>query len=197
MRKEYNLKTGAKSQGFALFMALVFLLVMTTLGITMMNYSTLEYRMSVNTAFHEQAFQAAEGGRKAMTSILDEHIFERGWAGVSLPSGMTINDNNNDSRPDNLFITSTTNSTEDLQQPTTLIEDASYSKASIKASISVISVGALANSGSGQEMFRGYDGLGQGSGSGGSARFFEVRSKGASNGNSTATIASHYRVILR
>lgn len=52
-------------RGTALVMALVFLLLMTMLGITAINTSTLEERMAGNTKDQNLAFQAAETALRA------------------------------------------------------------------------------------------------------------------------------------
>jgi len=59
-----------KSRGVALVVALVFLLLLTILGVTVMNTSALEGRMAGNTQETNRAFQAAESAI--------EHVFVDG-----------------------------------------------------------------------------------------------------------------------
>lgn len=49
-----------REQGIALVVALVFMLILTILGVTVMNTASLEGRMSGNTQEMNRAFQAAE-----------------------------------------------------------------------------------------------------------------------------------------
>jgi hypothetical protein len=51
-----------RQSGSALIVALVFLIVMTLLGLTTMSTSRLELKMAVNNQFANLAFQAAESG---------------------------------------------------------------------------------------------------------------------------------------
>lgn len=51
-----------KQQGAALVVGLVLLMVLTVLGVSGMNTSTLELTMASNAQFHQDAFQAAETG---------------------------------------------------------------------------------------------------------------------------------------
>lgn len=60
-------------KGAVLIMALVILVVMTILGVTVMNTSSLEEKMAGNTQEHTRAFQVAESGlervRQDMTKV--------------------------------------------------------------------------------------------------------------------------------
>jgi hypothetical protein len=52
----------ARQAGSALIVALVFLIILTILGLSSMSTSRLELRMANNTQFADLAFQAAESG---------------------------------------------------------------------------------------------------------------------------------------
>ena len=58
-RQEFAIQ---RQQGSALITALVFLIILTILGLSTMTTSRLEIRMAANTQFAHQAFQAAESG---------------------------------------------------------------------------------------------------------------------------------------
>lgn len=51
-----------RQRGSALITAMVFLVILTILGVSTMTTSRLEVRMAANTQFAHQAFQAAESG---------------------------------------------------------------------------------------------------------------------------------------
>lgn len=185
-----------KDSGYALFTSLVFLLILTTLGVVGMQSSTLEYRMGTNTAFHEQAFQSADGGRRATTTLLDHHIQARGWNGVDMPSGMGVREENGEAVM--LFLPAASQTTaEDLQLVHGPTKDIQYEQDPLSSSIAVVEVATITNKGAGSAQLSGYQGLGKSLAVGGFANIYEVRSTGSAKGNATTTVASNYRLIPR
>jgi type IV pilus assembly protein PilX len=63
---------GARQQGVALIVALVFLLLMTVLGVAAIRTTTLEERMAGNLHDKNLAFQAAEAGLRAGEEFLQQ-----------------------------------------------------------------------------------------------------------------------------
>ena len=61
-REKYMSSIRHSQQGAALIVGLVLLMVLTVLGISGMNSSTLELTMASNAQYHQDAFQAAETG---------------------------------------------------------------------------------------------------------------------------------------
>ncbi|MEP7185385.1 MAG: PilX N-terminal domain-containing pilus assembly protein [Rhodanobacter sp.] len=68
-----------QQRGVALFVGLVFLVVLSLISIIAMKGTLLETRMSTSSARHEQAFETSETLRTLPVSLFDEHVFERGW----------------------------------------------------------------------------------------------------------------------
>lgn len=66
-------------RGVALFVGLVFLVMLSLVAIVVMKDTLLEMRMTTATARHEQAFEASEGGRLIPEKVLAAHVFNRGW----------------------------------------------------------------------------------------------------------------------
>lgn len=66
-------------RGVALFVGLVFLVMLSLVAIVVMKDTLLETRMTTATARHEQAFEASETGRQIPEMVLAAHVFNRGW----------------------------------------------------------------------------------------------------------------------
>jgi hypothetical protein len=77
-----------RQRGVALFIGLVFLVVLSLISIIAMKGTLMETQISTSSARHEQAFETSESLRTLPVSLFDEHVFERGWPtalGGSLP----------------------------------------------------------------------------------------------------------------
>jgi hypothetical protein len=68
-----------RQHGVALFVGLVFLVMLSLVAIVVMKDTLLETRMTTATARHEQAFEASEAGRLIPETVLAAHVFNRGW----------------------------------------------------------------------------------------------------------------------
>lgn len=66
-------------RGIALFIGLIFLLILSIVAVMAMKGTLVEMRMTTNTARHETAFEASEALRSVPISLFDEHVFARGW----------------------------------------------------------------------------------------------------------------------
>jgi Tfp pilus assembly protein PilX len=80
-----------RQSGVALFVGLVFLVMLTLVALVVMKSTLLEMRMTTATARHEQAFEASELLRPIPEAILADHIFNRGWPaswGGDVPDAM-------------------------------------------------------------------------------------------------------------
>ncbi len=64
-----------KQSGVVLIVSLIFLVILTLVGVTAMNVTSLEERMSANFKDQQLAFQAAEAALKEAEDWLDENAF--------------------------------------------------------------------------------------------------------------------------
>ena len=77
-----------RQRGVALFVGLIFLVVLSLIAVISMQGTVLEMRMTTNVARHEQAFEASDSLRTVPLAVFDQHVFNRGWPtsmGGSLP----------------------------------------------------------------------------------------------------------------
>lgn len=80
MRSTRRIPPGrVRQRGVALFVGLVFLVMLTLIALVVMKGTLLEMRMATATARHEQAFEAAETMRAIPEALLADHVFNRGW----------------------------------------------------------------------------------------------------------------------
>jgi PilX N-terminal len=71
-------------RGIALFVGLVFLVVLSLVAVIAMQGTLMEMRMVTNVARHQEAFQVSEAGRTVLTaggpqSLLAQNMVNRGW----------------------------------------------------------------------------------------------------------------------
>lgn len=66
-------------RGIALFVGLVFLVVLSLVAVVAMRGTMLELRMVNNVAAHERAFEVSESLRGVPVAMFDDHTFNRGW----------------------------------------------------------------------------------------------------------------------
>lgn len=215
-----------RQRGVALFVGLVFLVVLSLVAITAMKGTLIEMRMGTSTARHEQAFETSETLRGVPVSLFDEHVFERGWPAVlggtlpdadfdyqsKFPSTLltAVADGLQDDcsgNPTLLYAQLQTCGTpESLYDPSTWHPDMTLSVCDVAASscttevggkVSIVPDGQVLAEGAGGAQSAGYRGLGVGAAGGGANMYFEIRSVGTVPGNGIATTHSQYRQTIR
>jgi len=71
--------TARRQRGIALFVGMVFLLVLSVVAVMAMRGTLTEMKLVTNSARHEAAFEASEALRSVPITLFDQHVFERGW----------------------------------------------------------------------------------------------------------------------
>ena len=69
----------ARQRGVALFLGLVFLVILTLVALVVMRGTMIEMRLTTATARHEQAFEASEALRVIPEAVMADHVRNRGW----------------------------------------------------------------------------------------------------------------------
>lgn len=64
----------ANEQGFVLIVALIFLVILSLIGITAINTSVIEIQIAGNDKLQKQTFSQADGGTEAGSMLLEENI---------------------------------------------------------------------------------------------------------------------------
>jgi hypothetical protein len=78
-RRSQAASAPSRQRGVALFVGLVFLVVLSLVAIIAMQSTFLEMRMATNVARHEEAFQMSDSMRGAVGPFLDANLLTGGW----------------------------------------------------------------------------------------------------------------------
>ncbi len=182
--------------GFILVTGILLLIAISVVAISSMRASNLDYKMSSNTAFKAQSFEASETGRVLAGDAINKFIYERSWADLTIHASMVF-----DTQYDPLK----ENASSELPYDTSsLTKDMTFSLAkttdrkAMNADIYIVRTpNVSAASGAGSQQLSGYRGAGKGIASSGSILYFEIRSKGLGNGNAQTITASEYRTFIQ
>lgn len=219
--------TRKRQRGIALFVGLVFLVMLSLVAIIAMRGTLMEMRLVTNVAKHQQAFETSETLRSVPISLFDEHVFQRGWPtelGGTLPNAdfdmgltstmKTVMKNGlqtNCAGSVDLFygtLEPACNSmpAESRYDTSTWHPDAILSMCdvsstscanSVSATVSILPDGTVLAEGSGGAQAAGYRGIGGGAAGGGGSMYFEVMSVGTVPGNGRAVTMAQYRQAIR
>jgi hypothetical protein len=219
--------TRSRQRGIALFIGLVFLVVLSLVAVIAMRGTLMEMRLVTNVARHEQAFETSETLRSVPISLFDEHVFQRGWPeqlGGTLPdddfdfklansmltavkTGLQTNCAGNvDLLYGNLEASCGLLPAEERYDTSTWHPDiilsicdvtSSSCSRDISATVSIIPDGTVLAEGAGGAQAAGYRGLGGGAAAGGGSMYFEVMSVGTVPGGGRAVTMAQYRQSIR
>lgn len=212
MKKTINKPALAGQQGYILVTGLLFLVVLTLVGVTSINTSTLDYKISANTAFHVDAFENAESGlQSAGSGLLASYINDRSWSGfgVTIPAGVAVVDTNVDHFMGNGEVVGGDESTliQGLYQDVAILNTdltvgidgdgdgvTGSSGHDVQSNIKLIKTYSELAAGNGAAATSGYEGLGKSS-VGSLHSFYMIISAGQSAGNANAATATEFRYV--
>lgn len=206
--------------GFALFMGLIFLLMITLVAVTAMRGTSLELAMANNTALYEESFQAAEASRTSLVrSILPMLSCKRWPAGARLTSGggsaCAVADCSRGGGPlgnqanytweqrltidDTSIFLNTPIASQQLNDPRTYVARFSFKYGANMDSLSQVGAAQLPISippGSGAAQQLGYEGLGGGGARYNGDMYFDIVAR-STNQSARANVAGHFRAATR
>lgn len=184
-------------RGYVLITSMVFLVILTMVGVTAVQNTALEQKMSANVAFHTQSREDSESGRNALSSTLYNHLFYRGWPAptgtlasgtFTLPTGLTIVNG------DTLYTKSEDTTVDATFQSDT---DGNGTADSATANLYIHRMGVVTAPGAGASMVAGYEGMGKSAAGGGSYLFLQLKSRtSGSAGQANSQTGSHYRAVI-
>ncbi|HET6906269.1 MAG TPA: PilX N-terminal domain-containing pilus assembly protein [Rhodanobacteraceae bacterium] len=79
IRRFQHIPAPSRQRGMALFVGLVFLVVLSLVAVIAMQSTFLEMRMATNVARHEEAFQMSDSMRGALGPFLEANLLTGGW----------------------------------------------------------------------------------------------------------------------
>lgn len=219
--------TRSRQRGIALFVGLVFLVVLSLVAVIAMRGTLMEMRLVTNVANHERAFETSETLRAVPIALFDEHVFQRGWPeqlGGTLPNddfdfGLTddmmtvvkggLQKNCSDEidlfygnlEPACNSLLAETRYDTSTWHPDAILSmcdvTSSGCSRSVSATVSIVPDGTVLAEGSGGAQAAGYRGIGGGAAAGGGSMYFEVMSVGTVPGDGRAVTMAQYRQAIR
>lgn len=204
------------TRGYALITALVFLIILSTIGIFTLRSTALEIMMGANNNKSVQAFESAEAARAATSRLIQHHLEKRGWPesaggtiddgdfGRPMPAGLTLQNEGDGPRNwyEGSFHSVLDFSSLDFSKADARyqlgIEAGSARGFALQGSSIVSILHKDIQAGSNNAMSSGYEGLGEGASNGGASVFFYVVAQGQDpTGKARRCTAAIYRYIAR
>lgn len=192
----------SSQRGYVLFTGLVFMLILAVIGVSTMQNTNIEYRMSANTAFKKQAFARGESGRSALSDIMSDHLAMAGtWPSwLTLPAGLSIKDKDSDGNADDLSKNVSGESpdapTADADYQIDYNTDGDYTDTEdIDVEVSAYWLKSNKAVGAGLGDSSGTLGAGKGISGGGFHMFFQLRGDGTAPAQARSNVLVDYRHI--
>ncbi|NIR31865.1 MAG: hypothetical protein GWN84_21625 [Gammaproteobacteria bacterium] len=199
-----------------LITALVFMVVLTLVAVVSMRTTTLDLKMATNTMLKSRAFEHSESAHPWVASVLDAHVFNRGFepawpaslggavppsALFEVPEGLTVCPCPS-GPPEDVWAVNNVPledySAEDIQYRLDGNVDGDYDDAvDVVTDLFVTRLKVVPTAGGAMAQYSGYEGFGKATASGGAHLFLDARSRGASPDDSSAMTGSEVRIVIR
>lgn len=205
-------------RGQALLTALVFLSILTIVGIFALKNTALEIMMSANNSKGIQAFEASEAARVMTSKLIDAHFNARGWPvklggsiendrfPTEIPEGLTLGQSVEGNGPRNWFEGEFQNSSSFVSMDFGEVDSRYQRNISgrhalgfmLQGNAVVRSLRKDIQAGSSNAISSGYEGLGNGAATGGANIFLYVAAEGKdATEQATRYTASVYRYVMQ
>ena len=186
----YSTAPPVKQRGAVLVIALLLLLILSVVSVMAMDRSVINFKMSANSIYHEEAFNHSESARNSSLAVIDDYLYTGSWNDVLMPSGLSI-----DSGGGKLELNNA--ASEDPMSNESLQQDFSLHDSAIQGDVYVLKGPTAYNQyGAGSAQYKGYGGAGVGAGAEGSVfKYYEFRSVGTGRSNAKSWTASDYRYV--
>jgi hypothetical protein len=178
------------SHGSAMVLALMILALLSVIGVSAINTSTMEQGIATNDGLYKIAFYSADGGTEVGHEILEQEIGVAGFTEVN-PGAGTVVDNVKVVHVNfyqNTAATAPSDTNRDVFFP------ANYGTG--PHTNLTIGGNSVLSTGSGLQMAAGYQSKGKGLGGGGAYIIYNIFSQYVGNRNSQSTVRIHYRHVL-
>jgi hypothetical protein len=184
MKRESLLKN---EDGSVLIVALIFLVLLTGIGISSSTTTEIDLRIAGNEKFHKMAFYAADGGTEAGIGLLEENIETRGFSSSTVGTATVY---------DLEFYSNVESSTESDNIPSSSNRDAEIPNLNSSSVYLKIYGDTELSTGSALQLAAGYEGKGKGIGGGGAFLVYHIRSCANGPANSLSRVAQRWRHLI-
>ncbi len=178
------------NHGSAMVLALMILAVLSVIGVSAINTSTMEQGIAANDALYKIAFYNADGGTEVGHEILEQEIGVAGFTEVN-PGVGTVVDN---VRVVHVKFYQNTSATVPSDANRDVFFPANYGTGP-HINLTIGGNRAL-STGSALQMAAGYQSKGKGLGGGGACIIYDIFSQYVGNRNSQSTVRIQYRHVL-
>lgn len=179
-------KTLKNEQGFVLIVSLLMLVVLMIIGIAATTTTTIDLQISGNDKVSKQTFYQAEAGTQVGTELVEDNIWEAGYANNNFTLGgvlvahkdFYLNENPTPTTPPTVGEWAAA----DAYLPNTAVPPAvPRTDLIFKGTTSIVPGSAI-------QMIAGYEGKGKAAASGGAIRRYDIWSRHSGKANSESTI---------
>ena len=185
--KNNTLAVLKKQRGAVLAIALLMLLVMTLLSVSAMESSHLNFKMSANSIYLDEAFNHSESVRRITAKVIDQYLSTGDMTGIEMPPGLANHHDNNSGNGREV----------NPLEIGSLEQKFSYRHLGVQGDVYLLKGNSRHNyHGGSAAQLKGYSGAGaSAAGAGGVFTFYEIRSVGFGRAGSMSSTASDYRYV--